>query len=171
IQVNRAHEKLTGLSREALLGTRFDGIQGALSAEALAEARSLYEGLMAGKAAPLFRFELTRPDGTKVFGESNARSVRRGDGSRGVDLVIRDVTEQVRAEKRQQELEEQLRAARKLEAIGQLAGGVAHDFNNLLTVVFGNLQLLQPGQLAPEQREYLKSIEAAAERAAGITRQ
>ena len=130
-----------------------------------------YDALKAGEAAPLFRFELTRPDGSRVFAESNARSVRRADGSHGVDLVIRDVSEQVRAEKRQQELEEQLRAARKLEAIGQLAGGVAHDFNNLLTVVLGNLQLLRMTQLDADQQESLTSIEAAAERAATITRQ
>jgi two-component system cell cycle sensor histidine kinase/response regulator CckA len=97
--------------------------------------------------------------------------VRRADGSQGVDLVIRDVSAQVHAERRQQDLEEQLRAARKLEAIGQLAGGVAHDFNNLLTVVLGNLQLMRLTTLSAEQTESLASIEAAAERAATITRQ
>ncbi|MES1186922.1 MAG: ATP-binding protein [Myxococcales bacterium] len=171
IQVNRAHEKLVGRPRAEQLGTKFDGNAGALTDEALAEARARYDDLKAGKATPLFRFELTRPDGSRVFAESNARSVRRADGSAGVDLVIRDVSEQVHAEKRQQDLEEQLRAARKLEAIGQLAGGVAHDFNNLLTVVLGNLQLLRMTTLDDEQQESLTSIEAAAERAAAITRQ
>jgi len=171
IQVNRAHEKLVGRPRAEQLGTKFDGNAGALTDEALAEARARYDDLKAGKATPLFRFELTRPDGSRVFAESNARSVRRADGSAGVDLVIRDVSEQVHAEKRQQDLEEQLRAARKLEAIGQLAGGVAHDFNNLLTVVLGNLQLLRMTTLDDEQQESLSSIEAAAERAAAITRQ
>jgi PAS domain S-box-containing protein len=171
IQVNRAHEKLVGRPREQQLGERFDRSDGAMTAEGQAEARVRYDALKAGKPAPLFRFELTRPDGTRVFAESNARSVRRADGSQGVDLVIRDVSEQVRAEKRQQDLEEQLRAARKLEAIGQLAGGVAHDFNNLLTVVLGNLQLLRMTSINAEQQESLTSIEAAAERAATITRQ
>jgi two-component system, cell cycle sensor histidine kinase and response regulator CckA len=171
IQVNRAHEKLIGRPRDEQLGEKFDGNGGALSDAALAEARVLYDALKAGKSAPLFRFQLRRPDGSQVFAESNARSVRRADGSHGVDLVIRDISEQVRAEKRQQELEEQLRAARKLEAIGQLAGGVAHDFNNLLTVVLGNLQLLRMTSLDGEQQESISSIEAAAERAAAITRQ
>jgi PAS domain S-box-containing protein len=171
IQVNRAHELLTGRSRREMLGEKFDASQSALNPQALAEARQHYDALKAGKPASLFRFELTRPDGSRVFGESNARGVRRADGSQGVDLVIRDVTEQVSAERRQQDLEEQLRAARKLEAIGQLAGGVAHDFNNLLTVVLGNLQLLRLTTLDSEQLESLSSIEAAADRAAGITRQ
>jgi two-component system cell cycle sensor histidine kinase/response regulator CckA len=171
IQVNRAHELLVGRPREQMLGEKFDASDTALNAEALAEARQHYDTIRAGKGAPLFRFELTRPDGSRAFGESNARSVRRVDGSQGVDLVIRDVTEQVAAERRQQDLEEQLRAARKLEAIGQLAGGVAHDFNNLLTVVLGNLQLMRLTTLSADQQESLASIEAAADRAAAITRQ
>jgi PAS domain S-box-containing protein len=171
IAVNRAHEVFTGQKREDMLGGKFDASDEALTPEKMAEARLHYHALKAGKAAPLFRFELLRSDGRRVFGESNARSVRRADGSEGVDLVIRDVTEQVAAERRQQELEEQLRAARKLEAIGQLAGGVAHDFNNLLTVVLGNLQLLRLTSLAAEQLESIASIEAAADRAAAITRQ
>jgi two-component system, cell cycle sensor histidine kinase and response regulator CckA len=170
IQVNRAHELLVGRARQDMLGEKFDDTE-ALRAEALDEAREHYNALKAGKPAPLFRFELTRPDGSKVFAEANARSVRRTDGSKGVDLVIRDVSEQVQAEKRQQDLEEQLRSARKLEAIGQLAGGVAHDFNNLLTVVLGNLQLLRLTSLDADQQESIGSIEAAAERAATITRQ
>jgi PAS domain S-box-containing protein len=171
MKVNRAHERLTGRSREQLLDKPFDRIEGTLSPEAAAQARQHYETLQRGEPIPLFRFELKRPDGTLVYGESNARAVRRADGTPGVDLVIRDVSEQVQAEKRQQELEEQLRAARKLEAIGQLAGGVAHDFNNLLTVVFGNLQLMRLTKLDDEQLEGLSSIEAAADRAAAITRQ
>jgi len=171
IQVNRAHEKLVGRPREAQLGKKYDGDGGALTDDALAKARLRYEALKLGEPVSLFRFELKRPDGSLVFAESNARSVRRADGSRGIDFVIRDVSEQVLAEKRSQELEEQLRAARKLEAIGQLAGGVAHDFNNLLTVVLGNLQLLRMTELDGEQKESINSIEAAAERAATITRQ
>jgi len=76
-----------------------------------------------------------------------------------------DVTEHRR-------LEEQLRQAQKMEAIGRLAGGIAHDFNNLITVIngYGNLLLSNPDAPAP-QRKALESVVSAGERAARLTRQ
>jgi PAS domain S-box-containing protein len=69
-------------------------------------------------------------------------------------------------------IEEALRQSQKMEAIGQLTGGVAHDFNNLLTVILGSIDLLGRPNLAEEKRQrYLASIKETAERAAKLTNQ
>jgi len=70
-------------------------------------------------------------------------------------------------------LEEQLRHSQRMDAIGQLAGGVAHDFNNLLTVIQGNASLLQDdaAALSDQQSEGLDELIRAADRAAVLTRQ
>jgi signal transduction histidine kinase/DNA-binding NarL/FixJ family response regulator len=79
----------------------------------------------------------------------------------------------IKTEEALRHAEQQLRQAQKMEAVGQLAGGVAHDFNNLLTVIIGNAQFisgdLEPG--ARETQECLAQLIDAANRAAKLTRQ
>jgi signal transduction histidine kinase/CheY-like chemotaxis protein len=72
----------------------------------------------------------------------------------------------------QKQLEDRLRQAHKMEAVGRLAGGVAHDFNNLLTVIRGNSDLLLDGGGAERlQHKYIEQIQTAADRAVSMTRQ
>jgi signal transduction histidine kinase/CheY-like chemotaxis protein len=90
---------------------------------------------------------------------------REPDGSIHVDGIEADVTERVK-------LEDQLRHAQKMEAIGQLAGGVAHDFNNILTAVIGYSDLLLTRMGAGDSnRHAVEEIRKGADRAAGLTRQ
>jgi PAS domain S-box-containing protein len=82
-----------------------------------------------------------------------------------VSTIARDITER-------RSLENQLRQSQKMEAIGQLAGGVAHDFNNILTAIMYSADELQNAELSPDvRRELTTEISTAATRAADLTRQ
>src|SRR5438477_366538 len=80
-------------------------------------------------------------------------------------LILQDITDRVR-------LENELRQAQKMEAVGRLAAGVAHDFNNILTVILGNtsMQLRNP-RLDKKLTSSLNQVQRAAERATALTRQ
>jgi len=87
-------------------------------------------------------------------------------------VILRDITARIRAESDRKMMEAQLHQAQKLEAIGQLSGGVAHDFNNLLTAILGNATLLQDSGLSlAEREELLDEIQRAGNRAADLVKQ
>ena len=105
-----------------------------------------------------------RADGSIIQVEVTSHDIVWDERPARVVLAM-DLTDKVK-------LEEQLRQAQKMEAVGRLAGGVAHDFNNLLTAVSGNAQLLrselEPGDARVEE---VDEILLASERAATLTRQ
>jgi two-component system cell cycle sensor histidine kinase/response regulator CckA len=86
-------------------------------------------------------------------------------GTTEVVAVLTDITNRLH-------LEEELRQAQKMEAIGKLAGGIAHDFNNMLTAIIGFADLLQSEIEASDERsEYVHEIRKAADRSAELTKQ
>ena len=90
----------------------------------------------------------------------------------GAFHFVYDVTERLRDQARLIEAESHVRQAQKLEALGQLTGGVAHDFNNLLMIIKGGLSLLKRPFLEPERRQkLLNGMEQAADRGATLSRQ
>lgn len=102
---------------------------------------------------------------------SNSRLSLPGEPDLVLSLV-RDITERRKSESERQQLQAQLIQARKMEAVGRLAGGVAHDFNNLLAAMMLHLGLLdqKPG-LDAEVQQAIAELREEAQRAANLTRQ
>ena len=139
-----------------------------LDAEPLERAPAVIrQGLQHGEVRSSdYTVRLLRGDGGTIWITANASPVQNASGTPLYFLVyIRDVTER-------KTLEEQLRQAQKMEAVGRLAGGVAHDFNNLLTAIIGNAELLMR-EIEPEDPRRLDILEInrAAHRAATLVRQ
>jgi len=100
---------------------------------------------------------------TRIFRNTMMGIVEKGHLVRNWGIQ-RDVTERM-------QLEEQLRNAQQLEAIGRLAGGVAHDFNNILSIIMGHGELLLASGVDERSRNGLEQMRRAAERAASLTQQ
>jgi two-component system, cell cycle sensor histidine kinase and response regulator CckA len=111
-------------------------------------------------------YRIVRPDGSVRWINDRAFPVRDATGE-----ILRIVgTAEDITDRRQ--LEDQLRQSQKMEAIGQLAGGVAHDFNNILAVMMMQAELSASTEsVPPDVQEGLQQIRASAERAANLTRQ
>ena len=107
-----------------------------------------------------------RRDGGVITVRLSGRGVRDDrEGSEVFEVIAEDVTER-------RALEDQLRQAQKMEAVGTLAGGIAHDFNNLLTVISGYCQILQDKHDGDAQSaQAVEQISRAADRATSLTRQ
>ncbi|MCP5104451.1 MAG: response regulator, partial [bacterium] len=128
-----------------------------VEAEAVAE-------ILLNRKHVLYETLHTTKSGKTIPVETNSHLITLGEKP-AVLSISRDVTER-------KQLEEQLRQAHKMEAIGKLAGGVAHDFNNLLTAIMGysELMLVKMEKDNPF-REGAKEIKKAGERAASLTQQ
>lgn len=110
-------------------------------------------------------FRMRSADGTLRTLETHGNPLLRDSAIAGIVFNARDITER-------QGMEERLRQAQRMEAIGTLSGGIAHDFNNLLTIIRGYAhQLLESRPDAAKARAQVERIDEAAERAAALTSQ
>jgi PAS domain S-box-containing protein len=113
-----------------------------------------------------------RKDGSRFWSLAVIDAVRDEHGELlGFAKITRDMTEQREAQLRLERAQEQLAQSQKMEAIGQLTGGVAHDFNNLLMIVSGQAQLMKKRARDPKDIRSIDAIEQAAQSGANLTRQ
>ncbi|MFM2293864.1 MAG: hypothetical protein RLZZ350_277 [Verrucomicrobiota bacterium] len=155
---------LLGFQPEDLLGRELAALQ---HPEDIVTTRQALHNLLDQETTLTHTHRLRRQDGTHLWVETTARSLR-DPHTRHVNEIIcitRDITER-------RSLESQLQQAQKMDAIGQLAGGVAHDFNNLLTVISGYAGLILSDLPAHHPtRDSITEIRKAADRATALTRQ
>ncbi len=109
-----------------------------------------------------FESRFMREDGSLIMVEVSARIMDREKGI--VQGIVRDITEK-------KEMENQLRQAEKMQAIGELAGGIAHDFNNRLVGILGFAQLLEQEIIDPRLKDYTSRIVRGSQRAKNLTGQ
>ena len=157
LEVNARAEELLGYPREEIRGRRMEDFVAPEDRDRLPlHLRDLLEG-----RATLHERRLARKGGGLVEVEISARDL--GDGR--FQAIVRDISERRR-------LEEQLRQAQKMEAVGQLTGGIAHDLNNLLTVVLANSEMMA-GALPDGRQDLqddLEELQSAARRGAQMIR-
>jgi hypothetical protein len=159
-------DELVGMQVEELVPDGVRGRHAALRASYVTEPQSRPMG--AG-----LRLSARRRDGGTFPAEISLSAVDEGVGSLLVLAAVRDVTDRVEFEdeRRRQALDAQAERSHRLESLGQLAGGVAHDFNNLLGVILNYTTLILREVTDPRTVSDLGEIRAAADRAAGLTRQ
>jgi PAS domain S-box-containing protein len=114
-----------------------------------------------------------RKDGTRFWASVVIDAIRNEEGELvGFAKITRDMTEKREAQLRLEESREQLFRAQKMEALGQLTGGLAHDFNNLLTAILGACQLAARNLDDPDKlQRMLEGIRGSAQRGAKLTKQ
>ncbi len=154
--------RIAGRKPDELIGTPvFDLI----AADALPEYRKNWQACLDQPWVRLHdEFSMRLPDGNLRHAESRRANYLEDPSIGAVVSFVRDTTDKRR-------LEEQLRQAQKMEAVGTLAGGIAHDFNNLLSVILGYCDVLEFDRVAPTSRDEIGEIRHAAERAASLTKQ
>jgi PAS domain S-box-containing protein len=168
---NAGGQRIKGYSPEEIIGKHFSRFYSTSDQAAGRPARALQHALEHG------RYEeegwRVRKDGT-FFWASVVIDQIRDDENRliGFAKITRDISERRESQQNLEKIQRQLAESQKLDALGQLTGGVAHDFNNLLMVVTGSLHVLKKATGDdPKSLRAIQAIEAVSQRGAALTQQ
>jgi PAS domain S-box-containing protein len=168
---NAGAERIKGYSADEIIGQHFSRFYTDRDRAAGLPARALQVAAQEG------RYEVegwrVRKDGSLFWANAIIDRITDENGTViGFAKITRDITERRNAQMALQEAQAQRAQAQKMEALGQLTGGVAHDFNNLLMIVGGHLQSLKKLVADDEKgRRAAEAIELATKRGATLTRQ
>jgi PAS domain S-box-containing protein len=168
--VNKVAEAVTGYALDEVLHMNYSQF---FPAEETERIRRMTERKLSGETdSTSYEVSLRTKDGAIVQLDVSTTLIYENGRPVGIQGIARDITERNRAAEALRTSQAQLQQSQKLEAIGQLAGGVAHDFNNLLTAINGYTDLsLRYLDERHSIRRNLEEIKKAAARAASLTRQ
>ncbi len=156
IDANEQYARMLDMTSQEIIGRRIEEL-------VAPEDRAMVGERIRSGDERAYEYQMLRSDGAALSVEVHSREIPYRGRTVGV-TAVRDVTDHRR-------LEEGIRQAQKMEAIGRLAGGIAHDFNNLLTVISGYSHLLALQLESDPLRGQVEEIHQAAERATLLTQQ
>jgi PAS domain S-box-containing protein len=168
---NAGAQRIKGYSADEIVGEHFSRFYTPEELEAGTPKKALETAREAGRyEAEGWR---VRKDGTRFWASVVIDAIKDEEGKLiGFAKITRDMTEKRDAQLRLQESREQLFRSQKMEALGQLTGGLAHDFNNLLTAILGAADLALRNVNDEERlKRMLDGIRSSAQRGASITKQ
>ena len=162
LSINKAGLDLTGYTQDFIVGRELIDV---VAPESREHAKALFTSGHTDSTSGRTEVVVLTHDGHRVVFELSTSLQRRGGVPIGIQAIGRDITDRRR-------LEENLRQAQKMEAVGKLAGGIAHDFNNLLTAILGFAALAEEEQRPNTPiHEWIVQIRRSGEQAASLTRQ
>ncbi len=168
---NKGAERIKGYAPEEIVGRHFSEFYSPGDRAAGMPQRGLETAAREGRfAAEGWRI---RKDGTRFWASVVIDAIRDDDGQLvGFAKLTRDMSDRREAEERLEKTRNQLFQAQKMEALGQLTGGLAHDFNNLLTAIISGAELALRNRENPAKLEtLLRSVVTSAQRGGNLTQQ
>jgi PAS domain S-box-containing protein len=168
---NAGAERIKGYAPEEIIGQHFSRFYTTEDFDSGVPKRALETARATGRyEAEGWR---VRKDGTRFWASVVLDAIHDDSGKLvGFAKITRDMTEKREAQLRLEESREQLFRAQKMEALGQLTGGLAHDFNNLLTAILGACELAVRNLDDPEKvKRMLDGVRGSAQRGANLTKQ